>query len=275
MKNTQWHKTFKIKNKREKYFLKKYKPNSFEIKNELNWLKSDLIKKCKTFSVPAIKDFSIKGGYIKMDLIYPRDKKSIKFLLNSLVTISSELHILKIFKEPLLRQKIKRNNFGQYIKLRAKKKIKILRHSGFKISNNIEKWLLGLIEQVEFKNFSVVHRDLRIRHLLFKKNTKLPILVDWEFSNISDPAQDLAKIIYDGIRYKFKKEKLMKIVIKSHQKNFYSISSIDIRRKILFFLAIIPLEDSCSLLQRRVSEYRKIILNNIKFLNNLYNEEKN
>lgn len=46
----QWHETHKIEENGVSYFLKHYEPNGYEIRNEINWLTSTMIKSCKTFS---------------------------------------------------------------------------------------------------------------------------------------------------------------------------------------------------------------------------------
>jgi thiamine kinase-like enzyme len=109
--------------------------------------------------------------------------------------------------------------------------------------------------------------------MLFTEGEK-PTLVDWEFSNISDPAQDLAKLIYDGVvNHRMDREKLTKKVVDNYTSEI-KISSEELEKKILAFLPIIPLEHGMSFVKRRPSGYEVEVMKDLAFITTLYEEKK-
>lgn len=72
---SQQHETQKITENGISYFLKFYNPDSNEIKNEISWLTSQMLKNRETFDIPTIVEASIKTGFIKMNYIEKTEKK--------------------------------------------------------------------------------------------------------------------------------------------------------------------------------------------------------
>lgn len=63
------------------------------------------------------------------------------------------------------------------------------------IQNRLNEEISGLV----FADFTIVHRDMHLRHFLFNKTGDSAALIDWEFSNLSERSHDVAKIIYEAI----------------------------------------------------------------------------
>ncbi len=112
-----------------------------------------------------------------------------------LITCAVELHGLIRSNEPHLRTKIGHGEYIPYLKKYVNEKINFT-NSSFPLDHDIKHWIEKQIRNLKHGEFTIVHRDLRLRHLLFAENQK-PTLIDWEFSNISEPAQDLAKLVFD------------------------------------------------------------------------------
>jgi thiamine kinase-like enzyme len=143
----------------------------------------------------------------------------------------------------------------------------------FSISPEVSEWINKQINELKVKYFSIVHRDLRCRHLLFSESEK-PTLIDWEFSNISEPAQDLAKLIYDSVvNHNMHRDVIFDRVI-DHYAPERKISKEDLEKKVLAFLPIIPLEHCASFVKRRPDGYEKEVLKDLAFITTLYDEKK-
>jgi hypothetical protein len=268
----QWHETSKVEENGVLFFLKKYEPESYEIKNEISWLTSTMIRSCSSFKVPDVKESSVEQGYVKMEHIdvniFPTNGEIVDFLTASAV----ELHSLISTNEPRLRTKISQGEYTSYLHNFTKERIERIDQE-FKIQPEVSYWIHNQIEALKFKYFSIVHRDLRLRHMLFTEGEK-PTLVDWEFSNISDPAQDLAKLIYDGVvNHRMDREKLTKKVVDNYTSEI-KISSEELEKKILAFLPIIPLEHGMSFVKRRPSGYEVEVMKDLAFITTLYEEKK-
>jgi thiamine kinase-like enzyme len=113
---------------------------------------------------------------------------------------------------------------------------------------------------------------LRLRHLLLS-NENIPYLIDWEFSNISEPSQDLAKLIFDWVVNHWLDFKLFfhKVIDRySHENN---ISFELLRKRVLTFLPIIPLEHTTSFILRKPEWYKQEVLKDLSFINKVFNEE--
>lgn len=268
----QWHETSKIEEDGILYFLKKYEPESYEVRNEISWLTSTMIRSCSSFKVPNIKQSSVEHGYVKMEYIdinnFPPKEEIVDFLTASAI----ELHSLINTSEPHLRTKINQGEYAAYLKVFAKERINEVGKE-FKIQPEIAYWIYSQIEALKFKYFSIVHRDLRLRHMLFTENAK-PTLIDWEFSNISDPAQDLAKLIYDGVvNHHMDREYLIKKIVENYSSEI-KISSEELEKKIISFLPIIPLEHSMSFVKRKPDGYEVEVMKDLAFITTLYEEKK-
>lgn len=268
----QWHETHKIEENGVSYFLKHYEPSSYEIRNEINWLTSTMIKSCKTFNVPEIKEASIERGYVKMDYIDIVDNPDKEAVVDYLTQCAVELHDLIKTKEPYLRTKITRNDYIPYLEQFAQERIDLINRD-FAISPEISEWINMQVKELKVKYFSIVHRDLRCRHLLYSESEK-PALIDWEFSNISEPAQDLAKLIYDSVvNHDMSRDIVFKQVINNYASE-RKISKEELEKKVLTFLPIIPLEHCSSFVRRKPIGYEKEVLKDLAFITTLYNEKK-
>jgi thiamine kinase-like enzyme len=94
-------------------------------------------------------------------------------------------------------------------------------------------------------NFVICHKDARIRHLLYDENLgEKPYLIDREFANISDGAQDLAKIIYDlHINHNIDLVRAYHDVISQYEVHISNKALLyNLKNRILSFLYIIPFE---------------------------------
>ncbi len=272
----QWHETAKIEEAGGLVsFVKKYEPGSYEIKNELSWLLSTMVRACDNFSVPNIKEASVEQGVIKMEFIENSQGKPLEEVINFLVQSAAELHSLIKSDKPKLRDPIGATEYGQFLKKYTEKRVDALAGTEYELPPEIAQWILQRLEQLKSKFFTIVHRDLRARHLLFPTDlakTK-PVLIDWEFSNISEPAQDLAKLIYDvtTLGMDFKAAKLKIIEPYSY---ITKISQEELEGKVNAFLPLIPLERDMSLIKRKPDGYEKEILRDLYFLKALYEEQE-
>ncbi len=270
----QWHETHKIEENGISFFLKKYEPNSYEIKNELNWLLSKMIQTCHSFGVPRVHDHSVEKGFIKMDFIEQNSAiKPNKEIIDFLATSAAELHSLIKSENPKLRNSVSKTEYNSFLKKYTEKRIDSLKNTEFELPEDIVVWILNQIDKLRVNFFSIVHRDMRARHLLFQKDSEKPILIDWEFSNISDPAQDLAKIIYDGTTHNLNRQEITKQILNIYTSN-RNVSNDEITEHIYTFLPIIPLERSMSLINRKPKGYEKEILNDLCFIKAIYEEKK-
>jgi aminoglycoside phosphotransferase (APT) family kinase protein len=239
----QWHETYRIEENGVSFFVKKYKPNSYEIKNELSWLLSNMIRACQSFRVPRVIESSVDAGMVKMEYIDVTDQKTAQESLDYLLEAAAELHSLISSDSPRLRTTgITQENYPQYVKGFARERLDSLQSSEFKLPEEIYRWILDNTQRIRTRFFSVVHRDLRARHLLFSGEEKNPALIDWEFTNISDPSQDLAKIVYDAtIMGGLNKDEVVQYVASSYGQAV-QLSSDEIEERIRIFLPILPLE---------------------------------
>lgn len=272
-RTTQWHETGKIEEAGGlSSFIKKYEPGSYEIKNELSWLLSTMIGACNKFRVPKVKDSSIDKGFIKMEFIENSNGKPLEEVVDFLVECAAELHSLLKTDKPQLRTPVNAPEYKPFLQNYTQKRVDSLRGTEFELPREVEQWIVKRIVKLKTKFFSIVHRDMRARHLLFQDNEK-PVLIDWEFSNISAPAQDLAKIIYDATTHGMSIEEAQKRVLDLYA-HLTKQSSDELRAKTNAFLPIIPLERDMSLISRKPTGYQDEILKDMLFIRTLYEEEK-
>jgi thiamine kinase-like enzyme len=231
-----------------------------------------MIKSCKTFSVPEIRDSSIEKGYVKIDYIDIIDNQDKEKVVDYLTECAIELHSLIKTDEPYLRTKITKNDYIPYLKQFAQERIDLI-DKDFSVSPEVSEWINKQIKELKVKYFSIVHRDLRCRHLLFSESEK-PTLIDWEFSNISEPAQDLAKLIYDSVvNHNMPRDIVFDKVI-DHYASERKISKDDLEKKVLTFLPIIPLEHCASFVKRKPTGYEREVLKDLAFITTLYDEKE-
>lgn len=271
----QWHETGRLEEAGGVIsFLKLYEPDSYEIKNELSWLLSAMLKSCDSFVVPTVKEALVEKGFVKMDFIESEPGKPLAEIIDYLVQVATELHSLIKSEKPHLRNRISASEYPSFLQDYTKKRIDSLSGTQFELPAEISEWLLCRLESVHSHYFSIVHRDLRTRHLLFPVNEKptKPVLVDWEFSNISEPAQDVAKLIYDvtvlGANFETVKKKIV-----DDYAYLSRVSAQELEEKINAFLPLIPLERDMSLIARKPEGYEKEILRDLFFVRTLYEEK--
>ncbi|MEK7633098.1 MAG: aminoglycoside phosphotransferase family protein [Patescibacteria group bacterium] len=271
---TQWHETQKIEEGGIAYFLKRYKPDGEEIKNEIGWLTSSILRSCRAFAVPEVRSASVEEGWIKMGYIDVASGPSEAVMTDRLIKSALELHRLIRTDQPHVRGGASASEYSAYTKRRAQQKIAALEGTEFEISGDVVLWMEKKIEALKTKYFSVVHRDLRARHLLFGIDTMKPTLIDWEFSDVSDPAQDLAKVIYDAVvDRRLNRDEVVKYVIDSYAQES-GMSAKEIEERVRVFLPIIPLEHAMSFVTRKPEGYEAKVMADVCFVQSLYEEEK-
>ncbi len=185
-----------------KIFRKKYVPNSFEFKNELRWLMRLRSLSTKTFLIPEIQSFSEVAGTIDMKFIesflIPIEEREIQ-----MQATLKEIRTLENLNVPLLKRHWHTEletftwDYRDYLTDYVSWKLKICMLNFPDTLGHVRESVVRLISEIRVRVFSLVHRDMRLRHMLQWKNDKLPYLIDWEFSNISDHCQDVAKAVYD------------------------------------------------------------------------------
>lgn len=271
---TQWHETRKIEEGGIASFLKRYRPNGEEIKNEISWLTSSMLRSCRAFSVPEVRSASVEEGWIKMGYIDVTSRQSESAMTDHLIRSALELHSVIRTDQPHVRGKASASEYSAYTKRRAQQKITALEGTEFEISGDVVLWMEKKIESLETKYFSIVHRDLRARHLLFEADSAKPVLIDWEFSDVSDPAQDLAKVIYDAVvDRRLNKDEVLQYVIDSYAQES-GMSAREIEERVRVFLPIIPLEHAMSFVARKPEGYEAKVMADVCFVQSLYEEEK-
>lgn len=267
---------------KQKYFVKGFKPYSYEITNEVNWLTSALVKSCRTFSVPGVIGFSVKSGKLVMEhvgSIEVTQEKAVSDKLDALIGIAAELHMLIVSKRPFLKYTIKSSDeYAAYLKEYISVRIRTL--SFYELNYNYLRQVIDMIGKYSVKHFTVVHRDLRVRHLIWPKNHRVPFLVDWEYANMGDPAQDIAKVIYEHAMGDTDKVPFAGISQAVLEK-YYNLTGMkdsasreDLKSRVAIFLPVISLENASSLEMRKPTGYRDAILKEIDFINSLYDYEK-
>lgn len=271
-KITQQHETKRIEENGVFYFLKFYKPDSYEIKNEISWLTSNILKSCAQFYIPEIEDASIKDGYVKMkhiEIVPPPEKEK---LLEYLTSSAIELHSLIKSPNPYLRENINASEYNNFLERFTQYGIEGVKKE-FEIPEEVAIWINSQIKDLKSKYFTIVHRDLRLRHLLFSENSK-PTLIDWEYTTVTEPAQDLAKLIYDCVVNAGMDRKLVFKKVIEHYSKEIRMSPEELEKKIRVFLPIVPLEHSVSFVKRKPEGCAGEVLKDLAFIKTLY-EEKN
>lgn len=270
---SQQHETKKITENGISYFLKFYSPNSNEIKNEISWLTSQMLKNRETFDIPTIVEASIKTGFIKMNYIEKTERKqpSKEELIEYLTRCASDLHSIIKTKEPITRIKTSAKEYNNYVEQFVKNRFDTIR-TDIEVEKEIEEWMLDKVKKIRTKFFTIVHRDLRFRHLLTTEEK--PVLIDWEYTNISEPAQDLAKLIYDSV---VNHNMDMSFSIKKVPETYSYLQKIslpELENKISTFLPIIPLEHCAAFIKRKPEGYREEVLKDLAFIYGIYKKEK-
>ena len=272
----QWHETKQVEENGIVSLIKEHIPNSYEVRNEISWLTNSLFTSLDTFRVPQVKSASVEEGYIKMEYIdvgkQPTKEKVLAYLIES----ASELHSLIRTDQPSLRTRTNtRTNASEYNSyVRKFTENRIEKVSGeFNLDKGVSDWMLAKIDKLATRYFSIVHRDLRLRHLLIPEVGK-PTLIDWEYSNISDPAQDLAKLIYDCVvQHGMDKECVLREVVDKYAHNTKA-SRDELEQRVSTFLPIIPLEHCAVFVKRKPNGYESEVQKDLAFIFSLYEEEK-
>jgi len=268
----QWHETHRIEEQGVVYFLKKFQPDSYEVRNELSWLVSTMIKSCHNFGVPTVREASIKEGFIKMDFIEQgKEGRPLEEIIDYLVSAAVELHGLVRSHNPRLRTPVSKSEYGAFLKKYTTVRLDSLKGTPFEIPVEIEIWILEEISKLKNEYFNIVHRDMRARHMLFGSGSDKPTLIDWEFANISDPAQDVAKMVYDATTHGYEKDKVLKRVLESYA-YLKGVSKDELEQHVRAFLPIIPLERSMSLVNRKPAGYEREVIRDLCFIRAIYEE---
>lgn len=267
----QWHETRRVEKDGLSYFIKKYQPESYEIKNEISWLLSTMLRSCSKFELPRVFDFSISDGEVKMGIVDDRERPGADSVIDFLTECAAEIHGLIKSDSPHLRQSVAAGEYGAYTKDYISKRFEKIVVSGYELPKEIWQWMLSKIDDMSFEYFTVVHRDMRQRHVLFPEGKK-PVFIDWEFTNISEPAQDLAKLIYDATVSSVETKNIARRVID----NYAYITKMPrdlIEERTMAFLPIIPLEHAASFVSRRPDGFEDEVLKDLYFISSLYEKE--
>lgn len=271
---SQWHETKKIKEGEDYYFIKKYNPGSYEIKNELSWLNSTMLRAGQVFDIPDVVSASISEGWVKMLYVDKINEMPSKDITDWLIKSAIQIHSVLKSDKPHLRCNVSKGEYVQYVIKYVRERLKTVEASNFELAEGVADWIMKRINSLKTDYFTIVHRDLRGRHLLFRKNQRNPVLVDWEFSNISDPSQDLAKLIYDAtVDRGLDRNRVMRYVIDTYAHE-RKISADCVEEKIRTFLPVIPLEHAMSFINRRPDGYKMKVLADLSFIKVLHDEEK-
>ena len=96
------------------------------------------------------------------------------------------------FPKEIFKQKI---SFPDYILMEANEYLKTFSElkldQKYKVDTKyLYKWLMGHKPLLEIKEFSLIHGDVRPSNIIVNK-TKITGLIDWEMSNLCDPAWDI------------------------------------------------------------------------------------
>lgn len=84
--------------------MKRFEPNSFEIRNEVNWLLET--NSFSFLTVPKILEYSFEDGFILMEFIEDYSPEiDLRIRIAHMVKMASRLHSIKRQKEPMVRLK--------------------------------------------------------------------------------------------------------------------------------------------------------------------------
>lgn len=181
------------------------------------------------------------------------------------------MHSIIKTKEPVTRIKTSAKEYSNYVEQFVKNRFDTIR-TDIEVEKEIEEWMLDKVKKLRTKFFTIVHRDLRFRHLLTTEEK--PVLIDWEYTNISDPAQDLAKLIYDSV---VNHNMDMSFSVKKVPETYSYLQKIplpELENKISTFLPIIPLEHCAAFIKRKPKGYREEVLKDLAFIYGIYKKEK-
>jgi tRNA A-37 threonylcarbamoyl transferase component Bud32 len=245
MKNdNQWHKTFIQNDNNKKIFIKEFKPFSYELRNELAWIKNGLLKKCINFKIPDVYEANLSGGYISMQYLDSISNSSL-IKIDDLVVIASEIHALIKRKNPIIKHKLlSKRDYVIYLMDYFETRFNNVVKNGIDISIKTKEWISSEVKKNIPKFFTIVHRDFYRRNIIKTKDNVY--LVDWEFANISDPAQDIAKIIYEHCvknRNEIDVRMIYKIIQFYHNNFKIDEEFNNAKRRIYSFIPIILVED--------------------------------
>jgi aminoglycoside phosphotransferase (APT) family kinase protein len=89
------------------------------------------------------------------------------------------------------------DSWGSHLSRYAQSRLTLLAKAGITMEPLEMLIFLEALKKIRPSFFSRVHRDLRLRHFIVDESKEV-FLIDWEYSNYSDPLQDFAKSIYDS-----------------------------------------------------------------------------
>ncbi len=268
----QWHETKKIREGRDFCLMKYYEPNSYEIRNELSWITSTILRNCQTFTVPVVSDSSIREGFIKMMYVTDIKISNVGMLaIDRLIECAIELHSLIRSKNPHMRTQINEGEYTQYVERFVQPRITIVNeYKKQGLSDEVVDWIVLQIRKLHTPYFTIVHRDFRCRHLLDRKEGR-PVLIDWEYSNISDPAQDLAKLTHDGVvNLGFGFRDTLTRIVDSYSTGVKE-SADELTERVFTFIPIITLEHLKSFILRKPKGYEREVKKDLLFIYEVYN----
>lgn len=251
--HTQWHDVSEVKEGINQYIVKYYEPNSYEIRNELSWLTSSVFLACNKFRVPLVVDASIREGYIKMAKVEHAPELKPEEILSEIISLAAELHSVIKSPEPRLRNHASAKEFIPYLRDFAEKKF-LLMQPEMDLDENIKKLVLKNLSTITSPYFSIVHRDLRYRHVLQAQDKKL-VLIDWEFSNISHFGHDLAKLVCDYVvNHGSNPCETLKTVVETYC-DMTGLPEDLVFKAVRAFVPLVLLEHSASFIQRKCADY--------------------
>lgn len=249
----QWHELNEVHEGAHHYIVKHYSPNSYEIKNELSWLTSNIFQACVLFRVPEVIDASIKEGYIKMEKVDNKPELGPAEMLVEIIALAVELHAIIKSPEPRLRNHASASEFVPYLRSFTENKIALIQPD-ILLDPSTEGLIMENLDAIVAPYFSVTHRDLRYRHVLQSEGQK-PVLIDWEFSNISHFGHDLAKLVCDYVvNHGFDANDALKIVIGTYR-DLTRLPEDLIFKAVRAFIPLVLLEHSASFIQRKCTDY--------------------
>ncbi len=141
----------------------------------------------------------IKEAYIIIEYVIGNTIKFNQKTIKELAKTIAKLHTQRIrLYDLLFTDKKNHKTINKLMLKRTKKSVKKLNIPNiFQIYKNIIK-----VDITTNSKLSYIHLDLHQPNIICKKN-KIK-LIDWEFSEIGDPANDISKLCFNSVFYKYK-----------------------------------------------------------------------
>lgn len=262
--HTQWHQLDEVTEGSLACLVKRYVPDSYEIRNELSWLTSNIFRACQRFQTPLVVEASISQGYIKLIKVDNEPKLKPEEILGGIVALAAELHSVIKSPEPRLRNQTSAGEFIPYLKRFTAGKIALIEPE-INLDPGVKTLIMGNLDSITTPYFSVVHRDLRYRHVLQTGDNK-PVLIDWEFTNISHFGHDLGKLACD---YVVNHGADLGNVVEEITQAYHDLTGLpedQIFEAMRAFAPLVLLEHSASFVQRKCPDYLAVAQRNIEQL---------